>query len=511
MAKAVKIGIYAKQSVKGPAREAASALEKLGNRAAKAGEQLLSIERARAGFELLKKGVELTAKAFASMAKNSKSMAGELAAVEKATNRAWAAMGDMVAESRSFQAVVDAITEMPLDAWIRDNAAAMDGAMAVALQAGIVGAKGLTLALGGIIETSITAARVVPAAWEDAVRGVELAAHTVSFVALQLRDAVTFGDEASKQLRAEIEATRLAAQRAAAAPSALAEAIEQAGREVLAVDEFVEATLAGLDKLDTRLADRSQRRGTAAAPGDPKAAAAAAKAEAARQASIAKAFEEVSEAQIALQEYQAGAEQMALDQLQAALDHQAQVWEGARRQMKAAADFEQKLLDDRAANWGAFSGAVDASMGAVISGMEAFGASQEAMAVASAAATALTAGVKAGYEVAEALAAAGRYDFWGAVQHGAAAAQYAMVAASGVASVTAGSSGGGGGGGAPPAPVEPEPIRAAERSTGGEQITYVQEVHYHGAVIQERQAARDINDLMGGSNRSGVSRFRGGR
>ena len=511
MAKAVKIGIYAKQSVKGPAREAASALEKLGNRAAKAGEQLLSIERARAGFELLKKGVELTGKAFAAMTKNSKAMAGEMAAVEKATNRAWSAMGDMVAESRSFQAVVDAITELPLDAWIRDNAAAMDGAMAVALQAGIVGAKGLTLALGGIIETSITAARVVPAAWEDAVRGVEVAAHTVSFVALQLRGAVTFGDEASKQLRAEIEATRLAAQRAVAAPSALAEAIEQAGREVLAVDEFVEATLAGLDKLDTRLADRSQRRGTAAAPGDPKAAAAAAKAEAARQDSIARAFDEINDATIALQEYQAGAEQQALEQLQAALDHQEQVWAGARKQMADAARFEQMLLQQRADQWKSYSGAVDASMGAVIAGVEAFGASQEAMAQASAAATAITAGVKAGYEVAEAIAAAARYDAWAAVQHGAAAAQYAIVAASSIA----GAGGGGGGGGAPAVSAPPppqEPVRLSEPSRGSDEpVVYRIEQHFHGTYVSEADAGRGILELIGAAERSGVSRPRGRR
>lgn len=510
MAKAVQISITARQSVKRPAKEAGSALADMGNRAAKAGEQILSIERAKAAFEIVKKGAELAAKAFANMAKNSKAMAGELAAIEKASNAAWGALGDVVAQSRAFQEVVDLLTGSDMDGWIRANADAIDSGLSAALKGVIPLAKLAVLSLGGIVQVSALAAEVLPAAWHDAFIGVEVAIGKVHAAMAWTQTFNIFPgarEQARKDLAVIEETTRLAAAQETFSGAALSRAIDN----VMAIDGLVESSLGGLNNIRDRLDEAGKARAPRDAPGDPKAAAGAAKAEAARQASIAKAFEEVSEAQIALQEYQAGAEQMALDQLQAALDHQAQVWDGARRQMKAAADSEQRLLDERARHWGGFSGAVDASMNAVISGMEAFGASENAMAVASVAAKVVSATTNAAYEVAQALAAAARYDGFSAATHWASAAQFALVAGGTAAQGVSGGGGGGGGGGAPSAPVEPEPIRAAERSTGGEQITYVQEVHYHGAVIQERQAARDISDLMGGSNRSGVSRFRGGR
>ena len=506
MAKAVKISIQARQSVKGPVREASSELEKFGKRASQAAEKMLSLERAKATFEGLKKVVELGTKAFEAMGKQSKAMQGELSSLSKASDKLWGSLGDVVAQSRSFQAVVDAITQMPLEEWVKDNADAIDGAMAASLKTGIVLAKGMTLAMAGIVEISITAATVIPASWQDAVKGVEIAAHKISEAWTWTQQFNVFA-EVRAQARADLDAIAEAGERAAKAPWALGQAIDEAGRQVLEVDALVEATLAGLDKLDTRLADTERRRATAAAPGDPKAAAAAAKAESARQAAIAKAFDEINAAQIALQEYQAGAEQMMLGQLQSALDHQEQVWAGARKQMEAAARFEQQLLAERAAKWGSFARTVETSMGAIVNGVEAFSESEQAMAVAAAASTAIIAGVKAAYEIAEATAAFARYDLWAGAEHTAAAAQYAVVAATSVKDAGAAIGGGGAAGGsAPPSRPPEEPVRLSDTSRGEPVVTYVIEQHLHGAVIRESEAARDIVDLVASADRSGVVR-----
>lgn len=174
---------------------------------------------------------------------------------------------------------------------------------------------------------------------------------------------------------------------------------------------------------------------------------------------------------------------------------------------QAVADEESAINRKKMDDWGNYADAATTSMDAVLNGMEAFGASQQAMATAVMVATAAKAGIQAAYETAEALACFANPLTWAAgLAHTAAAVQYATVAAMTVsAGPQGGSSGGSAGGSVGSSGGSDGSQRVSSNRSEAAAVTYQINQYFHGSYTTEAEAGRKISDAIRQSQRSGTS------
>jgi hypothetical protein len=180
----------------------------------------------------------------------------------------------------------------------------------------------------------------------------------------------------------------------------------------------------------------------------------------------------------------------------------------AREEGEALHEAIQESLEKQKQAWEDYGDAAGSAMDAVIGGMEAFGASQQAMAIAVEIATVAQAAIKGAYEVAEAMAAFAIGNIPGGLAHSAAAAQYAAVAATTISEGPQEGSGGGtsAGGGSTGSSASTWANRdeRTARLSDQPQSTYVVNQYITGSYVTESEAGRKSQQAIDQARRNGT-------
>lgn len=279
MAPLVTFTLTAKQTIVQPSKEAEASLANLGKRAVTAGEQILSIEKARAGIEVIAKAGEIASKAFGAMAANSAAMKGELGAASSQMGKLAGSFGDSLANSAGFKLTIDAVTDalVGLTDWAQENGDVVGDVFAGSVRSVIPVVKGLILSVAGLLETISVARNMIPAIRDDAENAVEVGLHGAEAL-FAWSNQWSLSASVRRKAAEDMAAAADAGVRAASVPQATGRALADAAAEVGKIDKIVGGLTKTLDTLDAQLAKKDGAvRATRIDRGDGKASAAAAR------------------------------------------------------------------------------------------------------------------------------------------------------------------------------------------------------------------------------------------
>lgn len=548
---AVTYTITAKQTVTGPAKDAQKSLESLGKQAAESGAKLEAMAKAVISFELIKKGVELTAKAFQTMAEHSNAMAGELKALDGSFGRMAKSIGDSLANSAAFKLTIDAVSGAlaGMDQWIRENSKTVGVVLKATVDGAVWAVRGLAFSIRGLDEYAILLSSIVVGAWQTAVQAIE-----VSVIAIELAydklDRLTNPKTSDTQLSKGQRAQR----------NAVSEDISRRLKEALAgpniVDAFkqTEKLIIDADKrwddIDKKLADFQAKVATgiqtrktkwASLPGSKPPEQPAKPHDADYQpfggmdlglslggkdagTSYATGEKEQdrlrrlmglgtdAEMQKIRNDYNKTQLEFYKQQEELQRQHDETMEEMSKQSLFNLKSFQEEMSDTIKAAYSSLAEGLGQSIAAAIQDGASFGDMMKKMAADVAFGVAIQATVKAAYEVAEGIAMlAGIYTAPLAAGHFAAAAKYAIAAGIGygVGAVASGAgSGSSHGGGAPSAS---QGISASDNQrlpesggTSGQKVYQITNV-FNGTYTTEKAAGRSMLDAIGAANRGGTA------
>jgi hypothetical protein len=440
------------------------------------------------------------------MADHSARMRGELGHVEQLFGKLAGQLGDSVAASAPFQALLDGIEQTMRDIYrvVDDNSDTFKGIFVEGVRAGIPVLEGLLQVTKGWLDLMVTARHLVPAAKEE----------TVGLVGGALNAMEVFGEKVTGLfVNGEYHNARAAdaARRALLAygegEGAVGQAADRAEYEVSRLNTSLDALGANLEAMEKRFAagefaSRPAKSGGGEGGGRSERDRELSDYSRRLAAENERVFEEAQRAKEEARQAEADASREEMAQAladdyayrQALLDQQKKFDEAAAAEKRKAVQRDRAAMDAMVANMAGFARTTEAAMGIVTAGLDAFGASQERQAQIVAVTTAITSAVKAGYETAESIAAFARYDYWAGAEHALAAVQYGVVAAGNMAGGGASrSSGGGGGSGSSGSSgsvgaVEPAQQRKTDQVQQSNLTLVVQ-----GSLLRERQLLRTVD------------------
>jgi hypothetical protein len=244
---AVTYTISAKDNTSRAAKSAQKNLAGIGEQAAKAAAGILSVEKARIGLQAVREVAQLGADAFRAMAQNSAAMKGELGAVSSAMGKVAGSLGDTLANSRAFKTVLDTLTAgmKDLEGWINSNAETINDVFAGAVRYAAQSSRALLFTVKGLIDLIVVAKNMVPAAQESTSSLIEGTLHSMRFLGLKARMALTGESTVYRQA----EAARLALRAYGAGEGKLGEALNQSESEVTRINAMLDSADALLDRV----------------------------------------------------------------------------------------------------------------------------------------------------------------------------------------------------------------------------------------------------------------------
>jgi hypothetical protein len=521
----LQVVISAKQTVARPAREASSELTKMARAAAEAAAGVLSIEKARIGLAVVKDVARLGADAFRLMAQNSAAMKGELGAVSSAMGKVAGSLGDTIANTRSFKALMDLVTGgmKDFEVWIKSNSKTIEDVFVGSVKYAAAAARALLFTVKGIIDLIVVAKNMVPAAQDQASSRLEEALWYARYKGLRAREALT--GESTKERQQE--ALWMMNRAIGGVRGNMGRALDQAESEVSRINlafDSLDDLLAKAQHAELPGGDRATKTSGGKKSGglteQQKALMASQKAfdlqMAQMRADSANDTNEIAADSLKAEQTAAQARLKAQEEYQRESDRLRQeqneaIHEEIQRQLEEQQQVWTSMKDSARDAYGALSGAMASALTAFASGESGFMDAVKAQAQAVVMGVAEQAVVKAAWEAAEAVGAFAMGNVAGAVLHGKAAAMYAGVASAGYvagsAMDSAGWDGGGGRGGAGSyaSSLASSDQRVATASASAGPQVYEIHQYFQGSYATEGEAGRKIADALGIASRSSTT------